>query len=212
MKMKMIVAMAKNGGIGFKNKIPWKLGADLNYFKEKTIGNGNNAIVMGKNTWLSLPHSSKYGKFLPKRDNIILSKKSEIKYVNNGPTVPTQYCFLSSIDEMKKYCKERNYEEVWIIGGETIYKQMISDTDLDEIYVTEVDKIYEKTYEVDAYFPTISDNFSLLAYSQPLRDNNISYEHKIYKRQQHSPTEKWSFNPFPRYSGILSPFSPTKFL
>ena len=73
----MIVAIARNSGIGWKNTIPWRLGADLKYFKKKTIGNGNNAIVMGQNTWLSLTNSSKKMVFLPKRDNIILSKKNK---------------------------------------------------------------------------------------------------------------------------------------
>lgn len=192
----MIVAIARNGGIGFKNKIPWKLGADLKYFKEKTIGNGNNAIVMGRTTWHSLPHTSKFGNFLPKRDNIILSKHTQIK-----DTEGINNCFiLSSIDEMKKYCKERNYDEVWIIGGETIYKQFILDLDLHNIYVTEIGKIYE----ADTYFPTIPDNFSLLTCSQPLQDNGISYVHKIYKRINNSSRHN-GFPVFPRYGGMLHP-------
>ena len=66
--MKLIVAFSKNLGIGYKNKIPWNLKKDLKYFKNLTIGKGNNAIVMGKNTWKSLPVKS-----LPKREkfNII---------------------------------------------------------------------------------------------------------------------------------------------
>ena len=190
MKMNMIVAIARNGGIGFKNKIPWKLGADLKYFKEKTIGSGNNAVVMGKKTWQSLPHTSKFGNFLPKRDNIILSKNTQIKWTKD--TKGVNNCFiLSSIDEMKKHCKERNYDEVWIIGGETIYKQFILDLDLHNIYVTEIDNIYE----ADTYFPTIPDNFSLFKCSQPLQDNGISYVHKIFKRNR--------FQVFPRYGGML---------
>jgi len=204
MKMNMIVAITRNRGIGFKNKIPWKLGSDLKYFKEKTIGSGNNAVVMGKKTWQSLPHTSKFGNCLPKRYNIILSKKTNIKYVNNDSNSP-RYCFLSSIDEMKKHCEERNYDEVWIIGGETIYKQFILDLDLHKIYVTDIEKIYE----TDTYFPTIPDNFSLSNCSQTLHDNGISYVHKIYKRLNQNPTKRWIYDPFPRYSGIL-PHIPSK--
>ena len=52
--MKLIVAFSRNYGIGYKNKIPWLLKKDLNYFKKLTIGNGNNAVIMGKNTWKSM--------------------------------------------------------------------------------------------------------------------------------------------------------------
>ena len=68
MKVKLIVAYCKNRGIGFQNQLPWRLSADLKRFKELTIGNGNNAVIMGRNTWASLP--SEY-KPLPKRENIV---------------------------------------------------------------------------------------------------------------------------------------------
>jgi len=93
MKLKLIVAMCKGNGIGFHNSIPWKIKKDLLYFSEKTTGTygthlkntqkgivntsaivdkkvKKNAIIMGKNTWLSLP---KYPAPLKNRDNIILS-------------------------------------------------------------------------------------------------------------------------------------------
>ena len=93
MKLKLIVAMCKSGGIGYRNEIPWKIKKDLLYFSNKTTGeygkymrniknsttntslavdNGlkKNAVIMGKNTWLSLP---KYPDPLKNRDNIILS-------------------------------------------------------------------------------------------------------------------------------------------
>lgn len=52
--LKMIVATSKNGGIGLNGKMPWYIPSDMSFFKEKTIGNGNNAVIMGKNTWESL--------------------------------------------------------------------------------------------------------------------------------------------------------------
>ena len=68
--MNIIVAHCRNRGIGFQNQLPWQLSADLKKFKELTIGNGNNAVIMGRNTWASLP--SRY-KPLPKRENIVLT-------------------------------------------------------------------------------------------------------------------------------------------
>ncbi len=60
-----IVAVCKNGGIGLNNKLPWILKKDLQRFKKTTIGNGNNAISMGRNTWDSIPS-------LNGRDHLIL--------------------------------------------------------------------------------------------------------------------------------------------
>ena len=50
----MIVAHTRGRGIGFRGKLPWKLPDDMARFKRLTIGDGNNAVVMGKKTWLSL--------------------------------------------------------------------------------------------------------------------------------------------------------------
>ena len=77
MNINLIVAMCKNNGIGLNNKIPWKISEDMHYFSKKTSGNypgdGNkkNAVIMGRNTWESLP--KKY-KPLPHRFNIVLTK------------------------------------------------------------------------------------------------------------------------------------------
>ena len=65
MKLNIIVAICKeNRGIGLNNKLPWNYPEDLKYFSRITKGNGNNAIIMGRNTFESI------GKTLPKRTNI----------------------------------------------------------------------------------------------------------------------------------------------
>ena len=67
--MKLIVAMCKKTrGIGYKNRLPFNLTDDMKRFQELTTGNGNNAIIMGRKTWLSLPKSP-----LPNRSNIVIS-------------------------------------------------------------------------------------------------------------------------------------------
>jgi dihydrofolate reductase len=98
MKLKLIVAMCKGMGIGYKNTIVWNIKKDLIYFSNKTMGLygkyvkdkdrekykyknvKKNAIVMGKNTWMSLP---KYPAPLPHRDNIIISNTIHTLHVDN---------------------------------------------------------------------------------------------------------------------------------
>ena len=122
MKLKLIVAMCKDNGIGYSNNIPWKIKKDLAYFYNKTCGhyrkqvtnissssssslhisNKKNAVVMGKNTWLSLP---KYPEPLKNRDNIVLSRSiSEDINVNNISIEYDLVIHLSSISRMIDCC------------------------------------------------------------------------------------------------------------
>ena len=71
----LIVAICNNNGIGYKNTLPWKIPTDLKKFKKLTQGKGNNAIIMGKNTYESIKKS------LPNRDNLILSTQLEIDII-----------------------------------------------------------------------------------------------------------------------------------
>ena len=84
-----------------KTSLPWRLSADLKNFKELTIGNGNNAVIMGRNTWVSLP--SEY-KPLPKRENIVLTTKVDKPVIVN-PDCTT--ILMPSLKETLKYCNER---------------------------------------------------------------------------------------------------------
>jgi dihydrofolate reductase len=122
MKLKLIVAMCKSGGIGYRNEIPWKIKKDLLYFSNKTTGEygkymrniknsttntsvavdkdlKKNAIIMGKNTWLSLP---KYPDPLKNRDNIILSTSISESIVCNSDF--DLIVHFSSISRIMSFC------------------------------------------------------------------------------------------------------------
>ena len=163
--MKLIVAFSKNLGIGYKNKIPWNLKNDLKYFKKLTIGKGNNAVVMGKNTWKSLPIKS-----LPKRENLILSKKEK------GENI------FSNVDCLEKYCKEKQFDDIWVIGGEKIYKEFINNNKVKYIYTTEIDE----EFKCDTFFPKLNDEYELIC-SKSNYDKNIklNYNFNIYKNKKY---------------------------
>ena len=138
MKLNIIVAVCKhNNGIGLNNKLPWHYPDDLKYFSKITKGNGNNAILMGRNTFESI------GKELPGRTNIILSKT----LINNKLHI------FSNLNDSLTYCKLMNFDKVFIIGGESVYKQSI---DLvNKIYLTKINQFYE----CDTFFPEIPNKF-----------------------------------------------------
>ena len=93
MKFKLIAAVCKGGGIGKNNTLPWKIKEDLKHFSKVTKGLGNNAIVMGRNTYISL------GKNLPDRDNLILTKTIQDE--------TSQGTFFFNIDTLIRYCKNK---------------------------------------------------------------------------------------------------------
>ena len=163
--MKIIVALCKNYGIGKNNSLPWNLKKDLLYFKNKTIGTGNNAIIMGKNTWNSLPL-----KPLPKRFNCVFTNS-----LNINESYAKSFKNSSSFDT---FIENKKFDDIWIIGGESIYKKFIFHPNLDEIYVTKIDEYIS----CDTYFPDIPFYFSLVEKSSTYNENNLNYNFEVYKK------------------------------
>lgn len=128
----IIAAVAKNRAIGFENKLIYWLPNDLKRFKALTTG---HTIVMGRNTYLSLPKGA-----LPNRRNVVLSTTvSEIP----GCDV------YSTLEAALKSC--RDDEDIYIIGGARVYEQALPLAD--RLCLTEVD---DTPKEADAFFPDYS--------------------------------------------------------
>lgn len=139
----IIVACDNNNGIGKNNKLPWYKKEDLFYFSTITKGNNNNCIIMGRKTWDSIPK-----KPLKDRDNIILSKKLK------GDKV------FSDIDSMNSYLNNKKYDEKWVIGGESIYKEFLNNKD---IYIKYIHiSVINDFYDCDTFFPKITEKFKLI--------------------------------------------------
>jgi len=168
--MNIIVAHCRNRGIGFQNKLPWQLSADLKKFKELTIGNGNNAVIMGRNTWASLPSGYKP---LPKRENIVLTTEIDKPIIGNTNDDPI---WMPSLKETIKYCKERKISQMWIIGGELLYKTALNTVDIDNIYITHIDN----DFPCDTFFPIVPSYFHLDSETSWSKENEMSYRFEKY--------------------------------
>ena len=129
----IIAAVAKNRAIGFENKLIYWLPNDLKRFKALTTG---HTIIMGRNTYLSLPKGA-----LPNRRNVVLS--TTVKELPGCEVFPTLEAALKS-------CK--GDEDVYIIGGARVYEQAM--VLADRLCLTEVD---DTPKEADAFFPDYSD-------------------------------------------------------
>lgn len=116
MKINVILATTRQGGIGFKNKLPWFIKDDLKHFREITKQSGYiNIIIMGRNTWESLPK-----KPLPGRTNIILTQKGiDIEAYEN---TMTKSSLIDALNTSTSLSNTHNIN-VSIIGGESVYKE-----------------------------------------------------------------------------------------
>ena len=114
----MIVARSRNHVIGRDNQMPWKISADLQFFKRVTMG---HPVIMGRRTWESI------GRPLPGRRNIVVSR--------NNHYLATDGELVSSLDEALKSLSE--FERVFVIGGEQLFKQAFDKAD--RLYITEID-------------------------------------------------------------------------
>ncbi len=130
MKLSLIVAMATNRTIGINKKMPWHLSADLKQFKKITMG---HPIIMGRKTFESI------GRPLPGRQNIIISR--DINYQQEGCVV------FNDLDSAVQHCSEQ--DEVFVIGGATLYKVTLERAD--RLYITQINQAFEG----DTWFPEI---------------------------------------------------------
>ncbi|WP_291527781.1 dihydrofolate reductase [Bacteroides sp. UBA939] len=128
----IIAAVDRQSGIGFRNKLLFWLPDDLKRFKTLTTG---NTIIMGRKTFESLPKGA-----LPNRRNVVLSSSP-------GTQCPGTEVFLT-LEEALRSCKPE--EQVYIIGGASVYKQAIPFADM--LCLTEIDA---EAPQVDAYFPAV---------------------------------------------------------
>lgn len=163
MNISIIVAVAKNNAIGKDNKLLWHLSEDLKRFKKLTTG---HTIVMGKNTYFSLPRRP-----LPNRTHIVLTDVA-------GEQVDD--CIMAySVDDA--ISKMNPNEENFIIGGASIYRQFLKHAN--KLYITWV----HEEFEADTFFPALNDTewevVSKEDFLIPDEKNPFSYSYVIYTRR-----------------------------
>lgn len=156
----IIVAVAENMGIGKGNDLLWHLPSDLKHFKTVTMG---KTVVMGKNTWLSLPKRP-----LPGRKNIVLTDKA-------GETFDGAESVYSIAEAASKCAGD---EEYIIMGGGSVYRQFMPLSD--KLYITEV----AKTADADVFFPTIDPNEWQEISREAHLDEEIPYSFVEYERKR----------------------------
>ncbi|QNU65858.1 dihydrofolate reductase [Ruminiclostridium herbifermentans] len=156
----LIFAMGKDNSIGYKNKLPWRLPADLAYFKKVTMG---KPVIMGRKTFESL------GRPLPGRTNVVITRNRN--FMHEGCII------VESVEKAKELTKDK---ECFIIGGAEIYDAFMPIAD--KMYITEIDS----SFEADTFFPQIDYAKWKLISSEPgvkNEDNPYDYKHLVYEKK-----------------------------
>ena len=148
--MKAIVAVDSKWGIGKNNGLLFRLPKDMAFFKQTTTG---KVIVMGANTFLSFPNGA-----LPNRTNIVLDDRGRNF---EGTTVVT------SLDALLKTVANYNPDDVFVVGGASVYKLMLPYCS--EVYVTRV----QADGGAEVFFPNLDEmpDWRLSAQGDEVNDN-----------------------------------------
>ena len=156
----IIACIGRNFELGKNNDLIWHLPNDLKYFKKVTTG---KTVIMGRRTFDSLPG------ILPKRRNIVLQMPSEDKIEG----VEIFHDIPSILEAVKKE------EEVFIIGGASIYRQFLEYAN--KLYLTEVHKSCK---DAEVYFPKFNKRNYHKIIVDSGEDNKIKYDFVIYEKKK----------------------------
>ena len=158
-----VVAMDQNRVIGSNNDMPWHLPNDLQHFKNITTG---HTIVMGRKTFDSI------GRVLPNRKHIVLTRSEQ--------SFPEEVEVVRNTDEILQYAKDHEAEEIFIIGGGELFKQMMPY--VDKMYIT----LIEESFEGDVFFPEFDESeWELIEKEKGEKDerNPYNYYFLTYERK-----------------------------
>lgn len=163
--MNLIVAVDRNWAIGNKNKLLVSIPNDMKNFRKITTG---NVIVMGRKTLESFPQ----GRPLGNRVNIVLTGNRNYKV--NGAVV------VHSLDELMEELKKYEDDQVYVIGGESIYRQLLPYCR--KAIVTKIDEVYE----ADTHFPNLDkmEEWQVTEESEEQTYFDICYTFVTYEKRQ----------------------------
>lgn len=173
----VILACTKEGGIGINNRLPWRIPDELKYFKTITTQSPRdkiNAVIMGKNTWLSLPKNHRP---LKDRLNIIVSQSLTIDSMN--------VVVVPSLDSaINHVCGLLDVYNAFVIGGHRLYNDAIKHSLFNKAYVTHVYNKSLSTIECDTFIDiqSILTNYKLEENHEVKDHEHLLYKFCVYKR------------------------------
>lgn len=163
--MNLIAAADRNWAIGFQNKLLVSIPSDMKFFRETT---GGKTVVMGRKTLESFPN----GLPLKNRNNIVLTSNKDYR-VKDAVIVHT---LEELLEELKKY----ESEDIYVIGGESVYRLMLPYCDT--AYITKIDHVFQ----ADTFFPNLDElkDWEMTNSSEEQTCFDLEYTFTKYERRQ----------------------------
>lgn len=161
--MNIIASADNNWAIGKNNELLIRIPQDMKRFRQMTTG---NVVVMGRKTLESFPNQA------PLKDRVNIVLTANPNYEVKGAVI------VHSMDELQEELKKYESQDIYVIGGDSIYRQML---DLcDTAYITKIDY----AYEADAYLPNLEEDpaWSLAEESEEQTYFDVIYTYQTYKR------------------------------
>lgn len=192
----IVAGLLPSLGIGYKNKLPWRLRKELRYFKDVTAKsispNIRNAVIMGRKTWDSIPV-----KFRPldHRYNVVLTKQDVSQFEANEDVK-----FANDLDEtLQELLNDDKIGKIFIIGGCEIYTKCLINGLVDNLLLTEIEVNNGVEFEMDTFLDRdyIFNNFtkadknelqkfigeSIVLPDEKITEGEFTYEYTLYKRK-----------------------------
>ena len=162
--MKLIAAADKNWGIGYENRLLASIPSDMKFFRTMTTG---HVVVMGRKTLESFPNKMP----LKNRTNIVLTGD---KNYNVKDAV-----IVHSLEELLEELKKYDSDDIFVIGGESVYRQMLPYCDT--AYITRIDKVFQ----ADTYLPNLDkdEDFELVEVSEENTCFDLEFYFTRYERK-----------------------------
>ena len=157
-----------NRAIGYQNRLLYHIKCDLTRFRELTTG---HAIIMGRKTYESLPHGA-----LPHRRNIVVSHN--LKELEDCEVYPSLKEAVEAAGKPAAVPCHISNEEIFIIGGESIYRQILPEAH--KLYLTVVD---DTPQQADAFFPEINAEEWELIEKEMRNENDVSFSFLTYLKK-----------------------------
>lgn len=161
--MNIIVAVDKNWAIGMNNQLLVRIPEDQRFFRDETTG---KVVIMGRSTLESFPGSQP----LKNRLNIVITRKKDYK--------ASDAVVVHSIEEALEYVKDYNSEDIYVIGGATIYEQMLPYCDV--AHITKIDY----SYQADTYFPNLDERSEWKITEESEERTYYDLEYRFYKYER----------------------------
>ncbi len=163
----IIVAVDEAMGIGKDGALPWRLPGDMRRLREMTVGDGGNAVIMGRKTWESIPARFQP---LPDRLNVVVSRRGVAD-------LPAGVHQATGFDVGLQWIAEQNGDDVVVLGGRSVYGEALQHHGCARAYVTEV----VGTYDCDVTLSPLPKRFARGEPGLVQSENGIEYRFVVYE-------------------------------